>query len=83
MLRSATHVFPTEIMMKGKFYFIGRILQLLEVHRDITDTWVELKCLFQVIDSNHLLFFACYSWVSVVKELRNCLVQASLDLEEI
>uniref|UniRef100_A0A4W6DUS7 Vitellogenin 3, phosvitinless n=1 Tax=Lates calcarifer TaxID=8187 RepID=A0A4W6DUS7_LATCA len=31
MLRSATHVFPTEIMMKGKFYFIGRILQLLEL----------------------------------------------------
>ncbi|XP_054458092.1 vitellogenin 3, phosvitinless [Anoplopoma fimbria] len=31
MLRSATSVFPTEIMMKGKFYFIGRILQLLEL----------------------------------------------------
>ncbi|XP_056234769.1 vitellogenin 3, phosvitinless [Seriola aureovittata] len=30
MLRSATNIFPTEIMMKGKFYFIGRILQLLE-----------------------------------------------------
>ncbi|XP_071344089.1 vitellogenin 3, phosvitinless [Trachinotus anak] len=31
MLRSATNIFPTEIMMKGKFYFIGRILQLLEI----------------------------------------------------
>ncbi|XP_060934837.1 vitellogenin 3, phosvitinless [Limanda limanda] len=31
MLRSATNIFPTEIMMKGKFFFIGRILQLLEV----------------------------------------------------
>ncbi|XP_070687869.1 vitellogenin 3, phosvitinless [Pempheris klunzingeri] len=31
MLRSATNIFPTEIMMKGKFYFIGRILQLLEL----------------------------------------------------
>nr|XP_019936246.1 PREDICTED: vitellogenin-like [Paralichthys olivaceus] len=30
MLRSATNIFPTEIMMKGKFFFIGRILQLLE-----------------------------------------------------
>ncbi|XP_074491254.1 vitellogenin 3, phosvitinless [Sebastes fasciatus] len=31
MLRSATSIFPTEIMMKGKFYFIGRILQLMEL----------------------------------------------------
>ncbi|KAM7409515.1 hypothetical protein PAMA_001141 [Pampus argenteus] len=31
MLRSATNIFPTEIMMKGKFYFIGRILQLIEL----------------------------------------------------
>ncbi|KAM3620307.1 uncharacterized protein V6R79_021373 [Siganus canaliculatus] len=31
MLRSATSYFPTEIMMKGKFFFIGRILQLLEL----------------------------------------------------
>ncbi|XP_038571649.1 vitellogenin 3, phosvitinless [Micropterus salmoides] len=31
MLRNATNIFPTEIMMKGKFYFIGRILQLLEL----------------------------------------------------
>nr|XP_033476965.1 vitellogenin 3, phosvitinless [Epinephelus lanceolatus] len=31
MLRSATNNFPTEIMLKGKFYFIGRILQLLEI----------------------------------------------------
>ncbi|XP_042368565.1 vitellogenin 3, phosvitinless [Plectropomus leopardus] len=31
MLRSATSIFPTEILMKGKFYFIGRILQLLEL----------------------------------------------------
>ncbi|AWP10878.1 Vitellogenin C [Scophthalmus maximus] len=30
MLRSVTSVFPTELMMKSKFYFIGRILQLLE-----------------------------------------------------
>ncbi|XP_070765014.1 vitellogenin 3, phosvitinless [Enoplosus armatus] len=36
MLKSATNIFPTEIMMKGKFYFIGRILQLLElgIHAD-------------------------------------------------
>ncbi|KAL6108038.1 uncharacterized protein ACO6RY_18668 [Pungitius sinensis] len=31
MLRSATNVFPTEILMKGQFYFIGRILQLMEL----------------------------------------------------
>ncbi|XP_075944739.1 vitellogenin 3, phosvitinless isoform X1 [Anarhichas minor] len=31
MLRSATSIFPTEIMMKGKFYFIGRILELMEL----------------------------------------------------
>ncbi|XP_029285316.1 LOW QUALITY PROTEIN: vitellogenin 3, phosvitinless [Cottoperca gobio] len=31
MLKSSTNIFPTEIMMKGKFYFIGRILQLLEL----------------------------------------------------
>nr|AFA26671.1 vitellogenin C [Dicentrarchus labrax] len=31
MLRSATNIFPTEIMMKGKFFFIGRILQLMEL----------------------------------------------------
>ncbi|XP_071388725.1 vitellogenin 3, phosvitinless [Centroberyx affinis] len=31
MLRSATSILPTEILMKGKFYFIGRILQLLEL----------------------------------------------------
>uniref|UniRef100_UPI0037E9A8CE vitellogenin 3, phosvitinless n=1 Tax=Semicossyphus pulcher TaxID=241346 RepID=UPI0037E9A8CE len=30
MLRSATNTFPTELIMKGKFFFIGRILQLLE-----------------------------------------------------
>ncbi|KAI9519363.1 hypothetical protein NQZ68_029530 [Dissostichus eleginoides] len=36
MLKSATNIFPTEIMMKGKFYVIGRILQLLEmgIHAD-------------------------------------------------
>uniref|UniRef100_A0AAQ4P1C5 Vitellogenin 3, phosvitinless n=1 Tax=Gasterosteus aculeatus aculeatus TaxID=481459 RepID=A0AAQ4P1C5_GASAC len=31
MLRSATNIFPTEILMKGEFYFIGRILQLMEL----------------------------------------------------
>lgn len=31
MLKSATSTFPTEFMMKGKFFFIGRILQLLEL----------------------------------------------------
>ncbi|XP_040896099.1 vitellogenin 3, phosvitinless [Toxotes jaculatrix] len=31
MLRSAANIFPTEIITKGKFYFIGRILQLLEL----------------------------------------------------
>ncbi|CAJ1060716.1 vitellogenin 3%2C phosvitinless [Xyrichtys novacula] len=31
MLKSATNSFPSEFMMKGKFFFIGRILQLLEV----------------------------------------------------
>uniref|UniRef100_A0A8D0AVV6 Vitellogenin 3, phosvitinless n=1 Tax=Sander lucioperca TaxID=283035 RepID=A0A8D0AVV6_SANLU len=36
MLRNATNIFPAEIIMKGKFYFIGRILQLLElgIHAD-------------------------------------------------
>uniref|UniRef100_A0A3Q2Y8B3 Vitellogenin 3, phosvitinless n=1 Tax=Hippocampus comes TaxID=109280 RepID=A0A3Q2Y8B3_HIPCM len=31
MLRNATEIIPTEIMMKGKLYAIGRILQLLEI----------------------------------------------------
>ncbi|XP_049588160.1 vitellogenin 3, phosvitinless [Syngnathus scovelli] len=31
MLRNATENIPTEIMMKGKLYFIGRIIQLLEM----------------------------------------------------
>ncbi|XP_056131908.1 vitellogenin 3, phosvitinless [Lampris incognitus] len=31
MLRSATSMFPSEITMKGKFYFIGRVLQLVEL----------------------------------------------------
>ncbi|XP_065812413.1 vitellogenin 3, phosvitinless [Labrus bergylta] len=31
MLGSATNKFPTEFMMKGKLFFIGRILQLLEL----------------------------------------------------
>ncbi|XP_057697303.1 vitellogenin 3, phosvitinless [Corythoichthys intestinalis] len=31
MLRNATEMIPTEIMMKGKLYFIGRILQLMEM----------------------------------------------------
>ncbi|XP_053723141.1 vitellogenin 3, phosvitinless [Synchiropus splendidus] len=31
MLRSATNIFPSEFLMKGKFYFIGRILQLIEL----------------------------------------------------
>ncbi|XP_075340505.1 vitellogenin 3, phosvitinless [Odontesthes bonariensis] len=31
MLRSAASLFPTEIMTKGDFHFIGRILQLLEL----------------------------------------------------
>ncbi|KAE8294103.1 Vitellogenin [Larimichthys crocea] len=31
MLKSATNIFPTELIMKGKYYFIGRILQLLEL----------------------------------------------------
>lgn len=43
MLKSATNVFPTEIMMKGKFYFIGRILQLLEVQHDTLALQLSLK----------------------------------------
>uniref|UniRef100_A0A668A7M1 Vitellogenin 3, phosvitinless n=1 Tax=Myripristis murdjan TaxID=586833 RepID=A0A668A7M1_9TELE len=31
MLKSTTKILPSEIMMKGRFYFIGRILQLLEL----------------------------------------------------
>ncbi|KAF7662833.1 hypothetical protein LDENG_00225900, partial [Lucifuga dentata] len=31
MLRSAANIFPTEIMMKGEFHSIGKILQLLEL----------------------------------------------------
>ncbi|KAG8003726.1 Vitellogenin [Nibea albiflora] len=31
MLRSATNIFPTEMIMKGKYFFIGRILQILEL----------------------------------------------------
>ncbi|KAM9848894.1 vitellogenin 3, phosvitinless [Aulostomus maculatus] len=31
MLKSATDIFPTEFMTKGKFYSIGRILQLMEL----------------------------------------------------
>ncbi|KAM4629403.1 vitellogenin 3, phosvitinless [Polymixia lowei] len=30
MLRSATSIFPTEIITKGKLHFLGRILELLE-----------------------------------------------------
>lgn len=31
MLKSAKHVFPTELTMKSRLYIIGRVLQLLEV----------------------------------------------------
>ena len=31
MLQSQSNVLPTEMMLKGKYFFIGRILQLLEV----------------------------------------------------
>ncbi|KAM6963044.1 vitellogenin 3, phosvitinless [Aplochiton taeniatus] len=31
MLRSATSIFPTEILMRGKYHFIGRVLQILEL----------------------------------------------------
>ncbi|XP_061680894.1 vitellogenin 3, phosvitinless [Syngnathoides biaculeatus] len=31
MLKNATEIIPTQIMMKGKLYFIGRILQLVEM----------------------------------------------------
>lgn len=31
MLQNAASVFPSEVIMKSKFFFIGRILQLLEV----------------------------------------------------
>nr|XP_057930076.1 vitellogenin 3, phosvitinless [Doryrhamphus excisus] len=31
MLKNAREIFPTEVTMKGKLYFIGRILQLLEL----------------------------------------------------
>lgn len=43
MLRSATNIFPTEIMTKGKFFFIGRILQLLEVQRHTLALKLSLK----------------------------------------
>ncbi|XP_015826097.3 vitellogenin 3, phosvitinless [Nothobranchius furzeri] len=31
MLKSANHILPTEIMAKGKFHIIGRIIQLMEL----------------------------------------------------
>lgn len=31
MLKSAPYILPTKMMLKGNFYAIGRILQLLEV----------------------------------------------------
>lgn len=34
MLRSA-NVFPSEVILKSKFFFIGRILELLEVRRPV------------------------------------------------
>uniref|UniRef100_A0A8D3CBF9 Vitellogenin 3, phosvitinless n=1 Tax=Scophthalmus maximus TaxID=52904 RepID=A0A8D3CBF9_SCOMX len=43
MLRSVTSVFPTELMMKSKFYFIGRILQLLEVQCDTLPVTLKLN----------------------------------------
>lgn len=36
MLRKAANAFPTEIIMKSKFLFIGRILELLEVRCPVT-----------------------------------------------
>lgn len=96
MLKSATNIFPTEIITKGKFYFIGRILQILEVQWDtlpltICIQHIQYICwIIQVMNTSFsftffflLLYFACYSLVSVLKELRSCLVQTSLDLMEI
>lgn len=58
MLRSATNAFPTEILMKSKFFFIGRILQLLEVRDDTLalKTSRKDKPVGTVMSHNHLLF---------------------------
>lgn len=44
MLKSATNILPTEMMMKGTFYSIGKIIQLLEVQ---CDTLI-FKCLLEI-----------------------------------
>lgn len=73
MLRSATNVFPTEIMMKSKFFFIGRILQLLEVQSDTfaLKTSSEDKPVWTIMSHYDLLFFS--RLVSVLMDLRICL----------
>lgn len=61
MLRSVTSVFPTELMMKSKFYFIGRILQLLEVQCDTLP--VTLKLNFNIglsCKSRGVIVFFCF-----------------------
>lgn len=58
MLKSATNIFPTELIMKGKYYFIGRILQLLEVQSDkLSFKLVEVKRVYPVMTSNHFFTF--------------------------
>lgn len=44
ILKSATNILPSEMMIKGKFYSIGRIIQLLEVQCDM----LVFKCLLKI-----------------------------------
>ena len=41
MIKNPKDIIPTAIMAKGKFHFIGRILQLLEVSS--TSYWYDAK----------------------------------------
>lgn len=43
MLRSATNIFPTELITKGKFHSIGRILELIEVKSHARSPKLTLK----------------------------------------
>lgn len=66
MLRSVANVFPTEVIMKSKFFFIGRILQLLEVRHPASP--LRETHLMPSLAANMLL--SPPSWASGLKGLR-------------
>ncbi|XP_011613259.2 vitellogenin 3, phosvitinless [Takifugu rubripes] len=64
MLRRAANVFPTEIIMKSKFLFIGRILELLELG-------VRAEGIMEVIRSDAHADFGFNDFKSVFNVLKN------------